>query len=232
MRSRRSPHRKRSRNRTDSRRTEILGDYGKSKALGNRSRFWRRRKSGLNASVVCPPASSAPAIWRRAEIPTRMLLAFCRGRLPLGRQRRLLISLTCGMSRLAGVLACAERKGGNATFFPATTRETFRTCLPDMWLPAWPEVPETLRAAALANCAAPIFEKIGSSGVERPLFHTLFHRRCFAHRAFSNVQQWARLFPRPPAQRNAPEHDSLAQGQNSFLLLAKRQCPVLPYFPV
>ena len=66
MRSRSSRHRKRSRNRTDSRRTQT-GDYGKSKAMAT-ALVLEAAQSGLNASVSSrPPASSAPAIWR-AEI--------------------------------------------------------------------------------------------------------------------------------------------------------------------
>lgn len=45
---------------------EILGDYGKSKAMAT-ALVLEAAQSGLNAVSSCPPASSAPAIWR-AEI--------------------------------------------------------------------------------------------------------------------------------------------------------------------
>ena len=61
---------------------EILGDYGKSKAMAT-ALVLEAAQSGLNASVVLPSGILGPGDLARGNM-TRMLLAFCRGQLPLG----------------------------------------------------------------------------------------------------------------------------------------------------
>ena len=60
----------------------ILGDYGKSKSMAT-ALVLEAAQSGLNASVVLPSGILGPGDLARGNM-TRMLLAFCRGRLPLG----------------------------------------------------------------------------------------------------------------------------------------------------
>ena len=60
----------------------ILGDYGKSKAMAT-ALVLDAAQSGLNASVVLPSGILGPGDLARGNM-TRMLLSFCRGRLPLG----------------------------------------------------------------------------------------------------------------------------------------------------
>lgn len=105
---------------------EILGDYGKSKAMAT-ALVLEAAQSGLNASVVLPSGILGPGDLARGNM-TRMLLAFCRGR-RRSASKAATISLTSGMSRPVFSPARNAERLGNATFFPATTR-AFRTCLP------------------------------------------------------------------------------------------------------
>ncbi len=84
---------------------EILGDYGKSKAMAT-ALVLEAAQNGLNASVVLPSGIIGPGDLARGNT-TRMLLAFCRGQLPLG------VNGGYDFRRRAGCrgrrLSCAER---------------------------------------------------------------------------------------------------------------------------
>ena len=84
---------------------EILGDYGKSKAMAT-ALVLEAAQNGLNASVVLPSGIIGPGDLARGNM-TRMLLAFCRGRLPLGVKGG--YDFVDVRDVAAGVLACAER---------------------------------------------------------------------------------------------------------------------------
>ena len=84
---------------------EILGDYGKSKAMAT-ALVLEAAQSGLNASVVLPSGILGPGDLARGNM-TRMLLAFCRGRLPLGVKGG--YDFVDVRDVAVGVLACAER---------------------------------------------------------------------------------------------------------------------------
>ena len=85
---------------------EILGDYGKSKAMAT-ALVLEAAQSGLNASVV---------------LPSGILEVSCHSASTAD-----MTSLTCGMSRSASSPAQSVGKRGNAIFFPGITRP-FRTC--------------------------------------------------------------------------------------------------------
>ena len=94
---------------------EILGDYGKSKAMAT-ALVLEAAQSGLNASVVLPSGILGPGDLARGNM-TRMLLAFCRGRLPLGVKGG--YDFVDVRDVAAGVLACTERgKSGECCAAP------------------------------------------------------------------------------------------------------------------
>ncbi len=203
---------------------EILGDYGKSKAMAT-ALVLEAAQSGLNASVVLPSGILGPGDLARGNM-TRMLLAFCRGRLPLGVKGG--YDFVDVRDVAAGVLACAERgKAGECYILSGhytTIQDMFALTASQLGRKA----PKLCVPATLASCAAPVFEKIAQLRGERPFFTTLFHRRTSLQRAFfkrkSNCHAW---LPRTPTQRNAPEHDSLVSGAESdFSCSLKGMCPV------
>ena len=84
---------------------DILGDYGKSKAMAS-VLVLEAAQNGLNASVVLPSGLIGPGDLSCGNT-TRMLLAFCRGRLPLGVKGG--YDFVDVRDVAAGVLSCAER---------------------------------------------------------------------------------------------------------------------------
>ena len=92
---------------------EILGDYGKSKAMAT-ALVLEAAQNGLNASVVLPSGIIGPGDLARGNM-TRMLLAFCRGQLPLGVNGG--YDFVDVRDVAVGVLACAERGKGRGMLY-------------------------------------------------------------------------------------------------------------------
>lgn len=121
---------------------EILGDYGKSKAMAT-ALVLEAAQSGLNASVVLPSGILGPGDLARGNM-TRMLLSFCRGRLPLGVKGG--YDFVDVRDVAAGVLACTERGKAGECYIPfRPLREHSGLACPDSF-PAWPESAKALRA--------------------------------------------------------------------------------------
>ena len=135
---------------------EILGDYGKSKAMAT-ALVLEAAQNGLNASVVLPSGIIGPGDLARGNM-TRMLLAFCRGQLPLGVNGG--YDFVDVRDVAVGVLACAERgKAGECYILSG-----HYTTIQDMFTLAASQLdrkaPKLCVPAMLASCAAPFFEKI------------------------------------------------------------------------
>ena len=130
---------------------EILGDYGKSKAMAT-ALVLEAAQNGLNASVVLPSGIIGPGDLARGNM-TRMLLAFCRGQLPLGVNGG--YDFVDVRDVAVGVLACAgsgkerleaaEAPGGASLFHPlchrrAPLQRAFFKCKSNChaWLPRTP----------------------------------------------------------------------------------------------
>ena len=118
---------------------DILGDYGKSKAMAS-VLVLEAAQNGLNASVVLPSGLIGPGDLSCGNT-TRMLLAFCRGRLPLGVKGG--YDFVDVRDVAAGVLSCTELGR---------------------------EPPKRYVPASLAKCAAPVFEIISRLRNERSFF--------------------------------------------------------------
>lgn len=145
---------------------EILGDYGKSKSMAT-ALVLEAAQSGLNASVVLPSGILGPGDLARGNM-TRMLLAFCRGRLPLGVKGG--YDFVDVRDVAVGVLACAERgKAGECYILSGhytTIQDMFSLTASQLGRKA----PKFCVSATLASCAAPVFEKIAQLRGERPFF--------------------------------------------------------------
>ena len=145
---------------------EILGDYGKSKAIAT-ALVLEAAQSGLNASVVLPSGILGPGDLARGNM-TRMLLAFCRGRLPLGVKGG--YDFVDVRDVAVGVLACAERgKAGECYILSghyASIQDIFTLTASLLGR----EPPKRYVPASLAKCAAPVFEKISRLRNERSFF--------------------------------------------------------------
>ena len=145
---------------------DILGDYGKSKAMAS-VLVLEAAQNGLNASVVLPSGLIGPGDLSCGNT-TRMLLAFCRGRLPFGVKGG--YDFVDVRDVAAGVLACAERgKAGECYILSGhytTIQDMFSLTASQLGRKA----PKFCVSATLASCAAPVFEKIAQLRGKRPFF--------------------------------------------------------------
>ena len=145
---------------------DILGDYGKSKAMAS-VLVLEAAQNGLNASVVLPSGLIGPGDLSCGNT-TRMLLAFCRGRLPLGVKGG--YDFVDVRDVAAGVLSCAERgKAGECYILSghyASIQDIFTLTASLLGR----EPPKRYVPASLAKCAAPVFEKISRLRNERSFF--------------------------------------------------------------
>ena len=145
---------------------DILGDYGKSKAMAT-ALVLEAAQNGLNASVALPSGILGPGDLARGNM-TRMLLAFCRGRLPFGVKGG--YDFVDVRDVAVGVLACAERgKAGECYILSGhytTIQDMFSLTASQLGRKA----PKFCVSATLASCAAPVFEKIAQLRGERPFF--------------------------------------------------------------
>lgn len=145
---------------------DILGDYGKSKAMAS-VLVLEAAQNGLNASVVLPSGLIGPGDLSCGNT-TRMLLAFCRGRLPLGVKGG--YDFVDVRDVAAGVLSCAERgKAGECYILSghyASIQDIFTLTASLLGR----EPPKRYVPASLAKCAAPVFEIIARLRNERSFF--------------------------------------------------------------
>lgn len=190
---------------------EILGDYGKSKAMAT-ALVLEAAQSGLNASVVLPSGILGPGDLARGNM-TRMLLAFCRGRLPLGVKGG--YDFVDVRDVAAGVLACAERGKAGECYILSGHYASIQDLLALTASLLGRKVPRLCAPAALAGCAAPIFEKIGQLRGERPFFtpYSIAVLRSNGH--FSNAKAVGALgFHARPLRETLQSMILWFQGQN------------------
>lgn len=190
---------------------EILGDYGKSKSMAT-ALVLEAAQSGLNASVVLPSGILGPGDLARGNM-TRMLLAFCRGRLPLGVKGG--YDFVDVRDVAVGVLACAERgKAGECYILSGhytTIQDMFSLTASQLGRKA----PKFCVSATLASCAAPVFEKIAQLRGERPFFtpYSIAVLRSNGH--FSNAKAVGALdFYARPLRETLQSMILWFQGQN------------------
>ena len=190
---------------------EILGDYGKSKAMAT-ALVLEAAQSGLNASVVLPSGILGPGDLARGNM-TRMLLAFCRGRLPLGVKGG--YDFVDVRDVAAGVLACAERgKAGECYILSGhytTIQDMFALTASQLDRKA----PKLCVPATLASCAAPVFEKIAQLRGERPFFTPYAIAVLRSNGRFSNAKATAMLgYHARPLRETLQSMILWFQGQN------------------
>ena len=168
---------------------EILGDYGKSKAMAT-ALVLEAAQSGLNASVVLPSGILGPGDLARGNM-TRMLLAFCRGKLPLGVKGG--YDFVDVRDVAAGILACAERGRAGKCYILSGHFTSISDLLSLTASLLGKKAAKLCIPAALASCVAPIFEKIGQLRGERPFFtpYSIAVLRSNGH--FSNAKATAAL---------------------------------------
>lgn len=168
---------------------EILGDYGKSKAMAT-ALVLEAAQSGLNASVVLPSGILGPGDLARGNM-TRMLLAFCRGKLPLGVKGG--YDFVDVRDVAAGILACAERGRAGKCYILSGHFTSISDLLSLAASLLGKKAAKLCIPAALASCVAPIFEKIGQLRGERPFFtpYSIAVLRSNGH--FSNAKATAAL---------------------------------------
>ena len=190
---------------------EILGDYGKSKSMAT-ALVLEAAQSGLNASVVLPSGILGPGDLARGNM-TRMLLAFCRGRRPLGVKGG--YDFVDVRDVAVGVLACAERgKAGECYILSGhytTIQDMFSLTASQLGRKA----PKFCVSATLASCAAPVFEKIAQLRGERPFFtpYSIAVLRSNGH--FSNAKAVGALgFHARPLKETLKSMILWFQGQN------------------
>ena len=190
---------------------EILGDYGKSKSMAT-ALVLEAAQSGLNASVVLPSGILGPGDLARGNM-TRMPLAFCRGRLPLGVKGG--YDFVDVRDVAVGVLACAERgKAGECYILSGhytTIQDMFSLTASQLGRKA----PKFCVSATLASCAAPVFEKIAQLRGERPFFtpYSIAVLRSNGH--FSNAKAVGALgFHARPLKETLKSMILWFQGQN------------------
>ena len=190
---------------------EILGDYGKSKAMAT-ALVLEAAQNGLNASVVLPSGIIGPGDLARGNM-TRMLLAFCRGQLPLGVNGG--YDFVDVRDVAVGVLACAERgKAGECYILSGhytTIQDMFALTASQLGRKA----PKFCVSATLASCAAPVFEKIAQLRGERPFFtpYSIAVLRSNGH--FSNAKAVGALgFHARPLRETLQSMILWFQGQN------------------
>ena len=190
---------------------EILGDYGKSKAMAT-ALILEAAQNGLNASVVLPSGIIGPGDLARGNM-TRMLLAFCRGRLPLGVKGG--YDFVDVRDVAVGVLACAERgKAGECYILSGhytTIQDMFALTASQLGRKA----PKLCVSATLASCAAPVFEKIAQLRGERPFFTPYAIAVLRSNGRFSNAKATAMLgYHARPLRETIQSMILWFQGQN------------------
>ena len=190
---------------------EILGDYGKSKSMAT-ALVLEAAQSGLNASVVLPSGILGPGDLARGNT-TRMLLAFCRGRLPFGVKGG--YDFVDVRDVAVGVLACAERGKAGECYILSGHYASIQDLLALTASLLGRKVPRLCAPAALAGCAAPIFEKIGQLRGECPFFtpYSIAVLRSNGH--FSNAKAVGALgFYTRPLRETLQSMILWFQGQN------------------
>ena len=190
---------------------DILGDYGKSKAMAT-ALVLKAAQSGLNASVVLPSGILGPGDLARGNM-TRMLLAFCRGRLPFGVKGG--YDFVDVRDVAVGVLACAERgKAGECYILSGhytTIQDMFALTASQLGRKA----PKLCVPATLASCAAPVFEKIAQLRGERPFFTPYAIAVLRSNGRFSNAKATAMLgYHARPLRETLQSMILWFQGQN------------------
>ena len=190
---------------------EILGDYGKSKAMAT-ALVLEAAQNGLNASVVLPSGIIGPGDLARGNM-TRMLLAFCRGQLPLGVNGG--YDFVDVRDVAVGVLACAERgKAGECYILSGhytTIQDMFALTASQLGRKA----PKLCVPATLASCAAPVFEKIAQLRGERPFFTPYAIAVLRSNGRFSNAKATAMLgYHARPLRETLQSMILWFQGQN------------------
>ena len=190
---------------------DILGDYGKSKAMAT-ALVLKAAQSGLNASVVLPSGILGPGDLSCGNT-TRMLLAFCRGRLPFGVKGG--YDFVDVRDVAAGVLACTERGKAGECYILSGHYASIQDLLALTASLLGRKVPRLCAPAALASCAAPIFEKIGQLRGKCPFFtpYSIAVLRSNGH--FSNAKAVGALgFHARPLRETLQSMILWFQGQN------------------
>ena len=190
---------------------KILGDYGKSKAMAT-ALVLEAAQNGLNASVVLPSGIIGPGDLARGNM-TRMLLAFCRGQLPLGVNGG--YDFVDVRDAAVGVLACAERgKAGECYILSGhytTIQDMFALTASQLGRKA----PKLCVPATLASCVAPVFEKIAQLRGERPFFTPYAIAVLRSNGRFSNAKATAMLgYHARPLRETLQSMILWFQGQN------------------
>ena len=190
---------------------EILGDYGKSKAMAT-ALVLEAAQNGLNASVVLPSGIIGPGDLARGNM-TRMLLAFCRGQLSLGVNGG--YDFVDVRDAAVGVLACAERgKAGECYILSGhytTIQDMFALTASQLGRKA----PKLCVPATLASCAAPVFEKIAQLRGEHPFFTPYAIAVLRSNGRFSNAKATAMLgYHARPLRETLQSMILWFQGQN------------------
>lgn len=169
-------------------------------------------QNGLNASVVLPSGIIGPGDLARGNM-TRMLLAFCRGQLPLGVNGG--YDFVDVRDVAVGVLACAERgKAGECYILSGhytTIQDMFALTASQLGRKA----PKLCVPATLASCAAPVFEKIAQLRGERPFFTPYAIAVLRSNGRFSNAKATAMLgYHARPLRETIQSMILWFQGQN------------------
>ena len=190
---------------------DILGDYGKSKAMAT-ALVLEAAQSGLNASVALPSGIIGPGDLARGNM-TRMLLAFCRGRLPLGVKGG--YDFVDVRDVAVGVLACAERGKAGECYILSGHYASIQDLLALTASLLGRKVPRLCAPAALASCAAPVFEKIAQLRGERPFFTPYAIAVLRSNGRFSNAKATAMLgYHARPLRETLRSMILWFQGQN------------------
>ena len=190
---------------------EILGDYGKSKAMAT-ALVLEAAQSGLNASVVLPSGILGPGDLARGNM-TRMLLAFCRGRLPLGVKGG--YDFVDVRDVAAGIVSCAERGRSGECYILSGHYASIQDIFTLTASLLGREPPKRYVPASLAKCAAPVFEKISQLRGECPFFtpYSIAVLRSNGH--FSNAKAVGALgFYTRPLRETLQSMILWFQGQN------------------
>ena len=142
-----------------------------------------------------------------------MLLAFCRGRLPLGVKGG--YDFVDVRDVAAGVLACTERGKAGECYILSGHYASIQDLLALTASLLGRKGPRLCAPAALASCAAPIFEKISQLRGERPFFtpYSIAVLRSNGH--FSNAKAVGALgFHARPLRETLQSMILWFQGQN------------------
>ena len=174
---------------------EILGDYGKSKAMAT-TLVLEAAQNGLNASVVLPSGIIGPGDLARGNM-TRMLLAFCRGQLPLGVNGG--YDFVDVRDVASGILGCAMSGKSGEGYILSGHYITIKEMLDIIGKAAGLHRRPLCLPLGLAKLAAPYYEK-RCIRKKKPLFFTpysiavLGSNGYFSHKKASGVLSYK---PRP-----------------------------------